>query len=326
MEEIYYCFLHRLNELKSYEILSKSNLPADYFLPRYRFAHKGDFGHALHVTGSYGKAGAAILCAKACMRTGCGLLTMHVPERLYDIMQTSFPEAMVETGPDEGAKYLCEDINDIEKYDCIAAGPGLGTAAQTKESLAKLLKTNASLAEPKAMVLDADALNILADIPNFEKMLAPNTILTPHPKEFERLFGEFKSYEDKVLFMQKFTIATGIVIVLKGGVTAVSTPNGKIYFNIHGNPGMATAGSGDVLTGIICGLLAQRCNNKWYGKYRYAEAAKIGVYLHALSGDFARDAIGENSLIASDLIDNIHKSIAVLAAASKPILGGTIAV
>lgn len=304
-----------MSRLKDYEILNRANLPADYFLPRYRFAHKGDFGHALQVTGSYGKAGASILCAKACMKTGCGLLTIHAPERLYDILQSSFPEAMVETGPYEGTKYFCDEVSNIGKYDCIAAGPGLGTSEETKNAFIKLLKTNASLEDPRPMVIDADGLNILSGVPDFEKNLAPNTILTPHPKEFERLFGEFKTYEDKMLFIQKFSIETGIVIVLKGGITAISTPCGKIYFNTVGNPGMATAGSGDVLTGIICGLLAQRCNNVWYGKFSYAEAAKMGVYIHAIAGDLARNVTGETSLIASDIIGHIHDAIAELASA-----------
>src|SRR5574344_495650 len=232
MEEIYFNFFGQLDNVESFDLLRKDSLPADFFLPRYQFAHKGDFGHALIIAGSYGKAGACILSARACMKTGCGLLTVHVPGKIYSIVQSSFPEAMAEVDDDEN--YFSSNINNLDRYSCVAIGPGIGTESATKKALVNLLKANASLKEPRPMVLDADALNILAGIPGFEKLLSPNSILTPHPKEFERMFGVFENYSAKVKFMQKFSARTGVVVVLKGGVTAISTPSGELFFNIKG--------------------------------------------------------------------------------------------
>ena len=151
------------------------------------------------------------------------------------------------------------------------------------------------------MIVDADGLNLLSEIEDFTKILSPNTILTPHPKEFERLFGKFASYKEKLEFMRKFSLQTGITIVLKGGITAISTKTGDLYFNTIGNPGMATAGSGDVLTGILLGILSQG--------YSADCSAILGVYLHALSGDIAKQKVGEISLIASDIVENIPNAI-----------------
>jgi hydroxyethylthiazole kinase-like uncharacterized protein yjeF len=311
MEEIYFNFFKQLKAVEPYDLIRKESLPADFFLPRYEFAHKGDFGHALIVAGSYGKAGACILASKACMRAGCGLLTVHIPGRIYDIIQSSFPEAMADVDADDFC--FSSAINNLDRYTCIAVGPGIGTSEKTEAALVSLLKTNSQLSNPRPMVIDADALNILSGIPHFEKMLSPKTILTPHAKEFERLFGKFDDYCSQVKFMQQFSKKTGIVVVLKGGVTAVSTPGGEMFFSMKGNPGMATAGSGDVLTGIICGIMAQKCNTEWYGENDYPEAAKLGVFVHATAGDYARNAVGQSSLIASDIIDNIHNAIEKLA-------------
>ena len=311
MEEIYFNFFKQLKTVEPYDLIRKESLPADFFLPRSEFAHKGDFGHALIVAGSYGKAGACILASKACMRAGCGLLTVHIPERICDVIQASFPEAMADV--DEDAYCFSSAIKNLDRYTCIAVGPGIGTSGKTKTALINLLKTNSELNEPRPMVIDADALNIISGIPHFEKLLCANTILTPHAKEFERLFGKFDDYCSQVKFMRQFSKSTGIVVVLKGGVTAVSALDGEISFCLKGNPGMATAGLGDVLTGVICGIMAQKCNVGWYGKNDYSQAAKLGVFVHATAGDYARDAVGQSSLIASDIINNIHKAIKRLA-------------
>lgn len=258
---------------------------------RGRFEHKGDFGHALLIVGSYGKAGAAVLAAKACMRSGVGLLTVHVPEKLTDIMQISIPEAMLSI---DSNTIEFSSIVDFEKFNVAGIGPGLGTNEPTKKAVIQFVTEF-----NKPLLIDADALNILAETNNFKSILKPGTILTPHPKEFERLFGKFENSYHRILFMQKFSVETGVIIVLKGGITAISLPDGNIYFNTRGNPGMATGGSGDVLSGIITGLLAQN--------YKPEKAAIVGVFIHSAAGDYAAKIKGENSLIASDIIDDLPK-------------------
>jgi hydroxyethylthiazole kinase-like uncharacterized protein yjeF len=280
----------------SYEILDKENIDKKFFLDRNRFSHKGTFGHCLLIGGSYGKAGAVLLSGKAAMRMGCGLLTIHAPKLLYNIIQSSFFEAMVDIDKDEE---VFSEVPSLEKYSCISLGCGLDTKEKTKQAIISLLNIN-----EKPIVIDADGLNILSSIPNFVSLLKPNTILTPHPKEFERLFGKFSSDKEKLSFIQDFSLKTGITIVLKGAITMVSTNTGTVFFNTKGNPGMATAGSGDVLTGIILGVMSQGISTQ--------ESAKIGVLIHALAGDFAKETLGEKSLIASDLINNIFKAIKLL--------------
>ena len=278
---------------KEEKILSKEKLDQSFFLPRERFAHKGDFGHCLLVAGSYGKAGAGILATKACLRVGCGLITTHIPKKLYDIMQISVPEAMVSVDENEEF-FTCLDLN-LAKYDAIGIGPGLDTKDESKKALENLLKIN-----NKPLVIDADGLNLLAQIPDFTNLLNDKTILTPHPKEFERLFGKM-DYRERIVLIQKIAKEKGTIIVLKGGMTVIANPQGEEFYNILGNAGMATAGSGDVLTGIILGILAQG--------FSTLEAAKIGVYLHALSGDLAKEQLGEKSLIAEDLITFLPQAI-----------------
>ncbi|MCH3924621.1 MAG: NAD(P)H-hydrate dehydratase [Bacteroidales bacterium] len=286
-----FCFISN-----DYQILNKDNINKEFFLDRDRFSHKGSFGHCFLVGGSYGKAGAVVLSAKASMRTGCGLLTIHIPKLLYNIIQTSFAEAMVDIDNDDEV-FSC--FNSLEKYSCVAIGCGLNTKEKTKQALISFLKTN-----NKPIVIDADALNILSSTENFISLLKPNTILTPHPKEFERLFGTFNNDREKMLFIKDLSQRIGITIVLKGAITIISTKTGKVFFNIEGNPGMATAGSGDVLTGIILGILSQG--------FSIEESAKIGVLIHAMAGDCAKEEFGEKSLIASDIINNIYKAIRIL--------------
>ena len=258
---------------------------------RSKFSHKGTYGHALLVAGSSGKTGAALLAAEACMRTGVGLLTAHLPKDALLPMQVYLPEAM--TDIDESDTH-CTKINDIIPYTAIGVGPGIGKNEETVTLLKKLLQE-----ATQPLVLDADALNIIADNPTWLSFLPDNTILTPHPKEFDRLFGKTCNSYERLELQRKMSVVHNIIIVQKGAHTAITFPNGTCFFNSTGNPGMATAGSGDVLTGMILSLLAQR--------YAPAEAALLGVFMHGKAGDVAAENIGMESLIARDIIRNINQ-------------------
>jgi len=262
------------------------------YKPRNRFAHKGNFGHAMIVAGSYGKIGAAVLSAKACLRSGVGLLTCFIPKCGYEILQTSVSEAMVMT--DANSSIITKIDDDVSKYDSIGIGPGLGTASETRAAVKELLSIY-----KKPIVLDADALNGLS----MEKKLSslpPGSVLTPHPKEFERLFGESKNDFERIERALNNAKLINCSIVLKGHHTFIVTASGKGYFNNTGNAGMATAGSGDVLTGMITGLLAQG--------YSSEEASILAVYLHGLAGDIAAKEFSKEAMIAGDIIDNIGKA------------------
>ena len=260
---------------------------------RKKYAHKGTFGHTLIIAGSYGKVGAAILATKAALRTGAGLVSIHAPKCAYEILQISAPEAMVSI--DEHDLFFSR-INDLDKYKSVGIGPGLGTDSITAEALNIFLeKINMPI------VIDADALNLIAENKKWFELISPNSILTPHPKEFERLFGKTKNNFERNDLQRNFSKKYNIYIVLKGAHTCISTPEGKCYFNSTGNPGMATGGSGDVLTGILTSLLSQGYNS--------LETSILGVYLHGLTGDIAlSDTVSQESLIASDLIENIGKA------------------
>jgi len=266
----------------------------DLLKPRDRFAHKGDFGHALLLAGSAGKIGAAVLAAKGCLRSGAGLLTVHLPSRGETAMTVALPEAM--TDADKNADYITE-LPDISRYNAIAIGPGIGKDKETKAVLEGLLAE----AKGKNLVIDADALNIIADNSELLHALPEKSILTPHPGEFDRLVGsKSASAYERLQKARSIAAEYKIYIVLKGAYTAICTPKGKVLFNTTGNPGMATAGSGDVLTGIITGLLAQN--------YQPAEAAKIGVYLHGLAADIAAAQLSQESMLATDIIENLGKA------------------
>jgi NAD(P)H-hydrate epimerase len=259
---------------------------------RTKFSHKGTYGHALLVAGSYGKMGAAILAARASLRSGVGLLTCHIPQKGYNIMQISVPEAMVSA---DASETVFSEIPKLDAYSAVGAGPGLGMNSITQQSLRSLLEMS-----PAKLVLDADALNILSENKEWLELLPPNTILTPHPKEFERLAGttanSFVRLQKQLEFSKKYKA----IVVLKGAHTAITTPESRVYFNSTGNPGMATAGSGDVLTGIILGLLAQN--------YSAEDAAVIGVFVHGLAGDLAKAELGEISLVAGDITTWLGKA------------------
>jgi NAD(P)H-hydrate epimerase len=260
---------------------------------RKKFAHKGNFGHALLIAGSYGKMGAAVLSAKACMRSGAGLLTCHIPKCGYNILQSTVPEAMVMT--DLNAEFNTKVDGDLTKYDVIGIGPGIGTAPATKMMLRELLD---SFRNP--VVLDADALNSMASQKNLMQLIPAGSILTPHPKEFERLFGETTNDFEKIELALEKAKELKCIIVLKGHYTLIATADGKGFFNSTGNPGMATAGSGDVLTGILTGLLAQG--------YSAVEAAVLGTYLHGLAGDIAAKTLSMEAILAGDIIDNLGQA------------------
>ena len=268
------------------------------FKKREKFSHKGTYGHALICAGSVGKIGAAVLAVKATLKSGAGLVSANIPACGYEIMQTTNPEAIVYK--DESNETLTH-VPDIEKFSAIGVGPGIGTEKETVSYLKELLQKN-----HHSMVLDADALNIVSSDSTLLPLIPENSILTPHPGEFKRLTGDWKDDLDKLQKQLEFSKANKVVVVLKGANTSVSTPDGKVYFNSTGNPGMAKGGSGDVLTGIITSLLAQ--------KYSSEEAAVIGVYIHGLAGDIAKDVLGETSMEASDIIHYLPKAFKELEA------------
>lgn len=282
--------------VNQFELLDDAIIHSIY-KPRKKFSHKGTYGHALLVAGSYGKIGAAILSAKACLRSGVGLLTCHIPACGYNILQTSVPEAMVTT--DFNSSFLTKVEDDLTKYDSIGIGPGIGTAAETKMMLPEILN---SYRNP--LILDADALNIMARQKDLLKLIPAGSILTPHPKEFERLFGETHTDFDRVSLALQKARELNCIIVLKGHHTFIATPDGKGFFNSTGNPGMATAGSGDVLTGILTGLLAQG--------YSSAATAILGVYLHGSAGDIAAKQLSNEALIAGDIIETLGAAFSSL--------------
>jgi len=273
-------------------------LAAQSFKQRNKFAHKGTFGHSLIMAGSMGKIGAAVLATKACLRSGSGLVSAHVPKCGYEIMQSTVPEAMVVIDPHE--KILTELI-DLSPYQAIGIGCGIGTETMTAETLEFMLKR---IKIP--LVLDADALNIIAKQQKMLKHIPKESILTPHVKEFERLFGESENDFERTQLQMKMALELGVYIILKGAHTTIATPEAKCYFNSTGNPGMATGGSGDVLTGLLTGLLAQG--------YFSEDAAIFGVYLHGLAGDLAVADVGEMALTAGDLLDYFGKGFLVFSA------------
>jgi ADP-dependent NAD(P)H-hydrate dehydratase / NAD(P)H-hydrate epimerase len=255
---------------------------------RQKFDHKGRFGHALLLAGSRGKTGAAVLSARACLKTGCGLLTVHLPASGYEIFQSALPEAMCSIDSKDD---VISNLPDLGPYNALGIGPGIGTRSATSTLVRSLLKTTLPL------VIDADAVNILAENQPWLNDLSENIILTPHPGEFDRLAGKSGSGFERFLKQIDFAIRYKAIVVLKGAFTSVVSPDGIAWFNTTGNPGMATAGSGDVLTGIILSLLAQG--------YTPLQAARVGVFLHGLAGDLALVDQSFESLIAGNIIDHI---------------------
>ena len=256
---------------------------------RGKHSHKGTYGHALLVAGSVGKTGAALLASESCLRSGVGLLTTHLPKQAMLPLQIYLPEAMI--SPDKSDDNFSQ-VPDLQPYNAIGVGPGLGKAEETVNALKKLIQ------EVKVpMVLDADALNIISENKTWLSFLPERTVITPHPKEFERLFGKTENSQQRLELQREMSQKYKVIIVLKGANTAITFPNGSCFFNSTGNPGMATAGSGDVLTGIVLSLLAQR--------YTPEEAAIIGVFMHGRAGDKTASQLGMESMIASDITKNL---------------------
>lgn len=243
--------------------------------------------------------GAAVLSAKACLRAGVGKLTCYICNEGYNIVQTSVPEAMCKVF---GEKFIKDPI-DFKGFDVIGIGPGIGQHASHK----KLLK-DVFVDFKKPLVIDADALNVLSKNKSLYKSIPAKSIITPHPKEFERLFGSAGSGFERIQLALAKSKELNIFIVLKGHHTFITTPDGKGYFNSTGNSGMATAGSGDVLTGIITGLLAQ--------KYSSLNACILGSYLHGLAGGMAANMLSKEALIAGDIVDHLGDAFKEIASNS----------
>ncbi len=302
-----FMYAENLPYVKEWEIMNIKLHPdfvngiekADYFVMkkdissmikrRNKFDHKGKFGHALLIAGCYGKMGAAVLASKACMRTGSGLLTTHVPQKGYDIIQTAVPEAMCSIDPSETTY---SEMPVLDPYNAIGIGPGIGQEKDTQTAL-KVLIQNTGL----PILFDADAINILGENKTWLGFIPAGSIFTPHPGEFERLVGKSGNAFERDKQQREFSMKHNAYVVLKGYATAISCPDGRCFYNSTGNPGMATGGSGDVLTGIILGLLAQG--------YTSLEACLVGTYLHGLAGDLASEDLGYEASLASDITGQI---------------------
>ncbi|MBW1296871.1 NAD(P)H-hydrate dehydratase, partial [Aquimarina litoralis] len=283
------------------ELIGKNEVLSLY-RPRHKFAHKGDYGHCLIVGGSYGKMGSVVLATEAALRIGAGLATSFIPECGYEILQTSIPEAMVIT--DDEDDYISEIKYDIAPT-AIGIGIGLGTHEKTIKGFEAFLKNHKS-----GLVIDADAINILSLEKELLQYLPPKSVLTPHPGELKRLVGDWKDDFDKIEKVKAFSNAYDCIVVVKGANSLIIYKD-QIYVNTSGNPGMATAGSGDVLTGIITGLIAQG--------YDPLHAAVFGVYLHGSAGDLAIQNTGYQGLLASDIVGHIGKSYLELFKKPQPI-------
>lgn len=278
------------NEDAEYELIDESFIKTIY-QPRSKFVHKGNFGNAALICGSYGMMGAAVLASRACLRSGIGKLTAYIPKCGYDILQTTVPEAICKAA---GEDYILS-VPEIEKYTTVGIGPGIGIHASHSILLKEIFE---KLKSP--MVIDADALNMIAENKELLNAIPPGSIITPHPKEFERLFGKTENNFDRLELAKQKSVEHQVYIILKGHYSFMSTPQGMGYFNSTGNAGMATAGSGDVLTGIITGLLAQG--------YTPLESALFGVYLHGLAGDIAAAEYTREAMIAGDIIGRMGEA------------------
>ena len=262
-------------------------------MPRDDFAHKGAMGNALIIAGSYGMAGAAVLATRACLRSGVGKVTVHTPRRNYLVMQTAVPEAVMQMDHEE--TYFAESVDSTD-FDALGIGPGLGLVENTAIALIGQIRRTSC-----PIVADADALNILANHQAWMQQLPSGIIMTPHPKEFDRMAGSTSNNDyERLIRAQQMAEHIKGYIILKGHHSALCMPDGHIVFNATGNSGMATAGSGDVLTGILTALLARG--------YDKGTACQLGMYLHGLAGDLAAKEVGKESLVASDIIQFLPKA------------------
>ena len=274
-----------------YTIVDEADIRS-MMLKRDPIAHKGQMGTALIIAGSYCMAGAAVLATKACLRAGAGKVIINTPRRNITILQTAVPEAVVQMGSEETIFAEAVDTEDIQ---ALGIGPGLGQSEQTAIALITQLRRSQC-----PIVADADALNILATHRSWMQQLPKGIIMTPHPKEFDRMEGHSADSYERLTKARNLAERLQGYVIVKGHYTSICMPDGHILFNSTGNAGMATAGSGDVLTGIITGLLARG--------YKSREACIVGVYLHGLAGDLAKADLGEESLTAGDLIQYLPKA------------------
>lgn len=287
------------------------NAPLTYFLvnendtmrfltPRNEFSSKADYGHALIVAGSYGMMGASVLAGAGCLRAGAGKVTVHAPSCGFNILQSNLVSAMFDADRDQ--RHIT-DIPGDKKYTAIAVGPGLGTHDATAAALEKFLKTMSAASRP--VILDADALNIIAEHKNMLDYLPVLSIITPHAGEFDRLFGEQKSHEARLSKAIEISRFHQIIIVLKGRYTAIVRPDGKVFFNSSGSPALATGGTGDVLTGVIAGLMASGLKPEI--------ASFVGCYVHGVAGELAAEEHSDIGATAADVAANIGKAIVQIA-------------
>ena len=258
---------------------------------RQRNAHKGTEGHAFLIAGKVGMAGAALLASRACMRSGVGKLTVRTQESNRIILQLGIPEAILDI---QGDSCNCFSDN-LGIYQAVAVGPGMGCGITTFGILKHLMRKYR-----KPIVFDADAINVISENRDLVADIPPCSILTPHKLELRRLIGQSVSDDEELAKTISFAKENGVVVVMKGAPTKVVAPDGGVHVNTTGNPGMATAGSGDVLTGIILGLMTQG--------YAPLDAAKLGVYIHGLAGDIAAESFSEEAMIASDIVNAIPKA------------------
>lgn len=279
------------NAESNYEITEMNDVKK-MLRPRKKFAHKGSFGHGVLIAGSYGMGGAAVLAARSCMKCGIGLLTIHTPVCNHQLLQMSIPEAMTQDDIDE--RFFAEPI-ELDNYQVLGIGPGLGQEDFTAQAIIDQISSSYI-----PTVIDADALNAFSSNRNYLNRIPKKSILTPHVKELERLVGRCSNTFERIQKAKDLASYLHCYIVLKGAWTVVITPEGKCYFNPTGNPGMATAGSGDVLTGILTSLLAQG--------YTPEEACRLGTYVHGLAGDIAAERNGEISMSATDIVNALPEA------------------
>lgn len=288
------------NETCNYHYLTKNDIQT-LLKPRSKFSHKGVFGHALLMAGSKGKSGAAVISAKACLRSGAGLLSVHSTKNTLDALLNHLPEAM--SIEDANSNFISE-VDKPEKYEAIAFGPGVGLEEDTQLVLKKLLQYYSG-----KLIIDADGLNILSENKTWLNFLPPSTILTPHPKEFERLTKKFENEFERLKGLKHFSLKYNCIVILKGAHSAIAMPDGNVFFNSTGNPGLAKGGSGDGLTGIILGLLARG--------YNAPQASLIGTFIHGFAADLFTRKKSEESLLVSDVIDLLPKAFKKLETFTK---------
>ncbi|MFZ4582772.1 MAG: NAD(P)H-hydrate dehydratase [Paludibacter sp.] len=274
-----------------FELIEKSDITKIY-KHRNKFSHKGTYGHALIIAGSKGMAGASVLAAKAALRSGAGLVTLHGPECNRVIVQTVVPELIFNSDKQNDC---VSTFPDLKNYNTIGIGCGIGTLPDTCNMIEKLFTEMFS-----PCVIDADALNVISRSKHFMDLIPEKSILTPHPKEFDRLFGSQNSSFSRLSKAREIAKRYHLIIVLKGTFTTIITSDGKVYFNNTGNSGLATAGTGDVLTGILTSLLAQG--------YSPENAACMAVFLHGKAAELSIENQSEESLIAGDIIENLGKA------------------